>query len=167
MSISSASKLVGERRMVGKYRILIIDDDDSIRETLGITLEEEGYVVDTAKDGKEAIAKSNVNFYNLAIVDWRLPDIEGAKLLGNLRETTPKMAKIMLTGYPSMQNAIDSVNAQADAFFVKPAGIEPLLEKIKELLKKQEQARKYSEEKMVEYIETRAKELRPAEGITA
>jgi DNA-binding NtrC family response regulator len=152
--------------MVGKYRILVIDDDDIIRETLGGILEEEGYIVDTAKDGKEAIAKSNANFYNLAIVDWRLPDTEGTKLLGNLRETTPRMAKIMLTGYPSMQNAVDSVNAKADAFFPKPAKIEPLLEKIKELLKEQEQARKYSEEKMVEYIETRVKELTPAKNIT-
>lgn len=153
--------------MVEKYRILVIDDDDSIRETLGALLEEEGYIVDMAKDGKEAIAKSNANFYNLAIVDWRLPDTDGTKLLRNLRETTPKMAKIMLTGYPSMQNAIDSVNAQADAFFPKPAKIEPLLEKIKELLRKQEQARKYSEEKMMEFIETRVKELTPQKSITA
>ena len=51
-------------------------------------LEEEGYKVDTAQNGKEAIDKSYANFYNLAIVDWRLPDIEGTVLLGKLRETT-------------------------------------------------------------------------------
>jgi DNA-binding response OmpR family regulator len=152
--------------MVEKYRILVVDDDDTIREALAAILEEEDYAVDTARDGKEAIAKSNANFYNLAIVDWRLPDIDGTKLLGKLRETTPKMAKIILTGYPSMQNAIDSVNAQADAFFPKPAEAGPLLEKIKELLEQQQQARKFNEEKMVEYIQTRVKELTPVKKVT-
>jgi two-component system response regulator PilR (NtrC family) len=145
--------------MIRQYRILVIDDDETIRETLSLLLEEEGYTVDTAKDGKEAIAKSNANFYNLAIVDWRLPDIEGTKLLPKLRETTPKMAKIMLTGYPSMQNAIDSVNLQADAFILKPVPAEILLNKIKELLRQQEQSRTYSEKKTAEFIETRVKEL--------
>lgn len=151
--------------MVEKKRILLVDDDDIIRETMTMLLEEEGYIVDTAKDGKEAIDKSNTNYYNLAIVDWRLPDIEGTKLLGNFRETIPKMAKIMLTGYPSMQNAVDSVNAQADAFFLKPADTRLVLVKIAELLKQQDQARVFSEEKMVSYIETRVKELMPAKSI--
>ncbi len=146
-------------KMVTQYRILVVDDDETIRETLLLLLEEAGYTVDTAENGKEAIAKSNANFYNLAIVDWRLPDIQGTKVLKNLRETTPKMAKIMLTGYPSMQNAIDSVNAQADAFILKPVTAEILLNKIKELLRQQEESRKYSEKKTAEFIETRVKEL--------
>ena len=147
--------------MVGLKRILVVDDEKTILEALVMILEDEGYIVDTAENGKEAIEKSFNNFYNLAIVDWRLPDIEGTKLLPKLKETTPKMAKIMLTGYPSMQNAIDSVNAQADGFILKPANAEVLLNKISELLKNQEEALKYSEAKMVEYIETRVKEINP------
>ena len=57
-------------------RMLVVDDDENIRETLGMALQDEGYIVDKAASGKEAIAKSYANFYNLAIVDWRLPDIE-------------------------------------------------------------------------------------------
>jgi len=152
---------------VEKFRILLVDDDETILETLQLVLEEEGYIVDTAQSGKEAVAKSYANFYNLAIVDWRLPDIEGTKLLGNLKVTVPKMAKIMLTGYPSMQNAIDSVNSRADAFFQKPMNSEHLLKKVSELLKQQEEERKYSEEKMTEYIETRAKELMSPHSIRA
>ena len=151
--------------MVGKNRILIVDDDATICETLSLLLEEEGYVVDTAENGKEAIAKSNSNFYNLAIVDWRLPDTEGTKLLRNMRETTPKMAKIMLTGYPSMQNAIDSVNAQTDAFILKPVAADILLGKIEELLKQQEEARKYSELKTAEFIRTRVGELLQTDSV--
>jgi len=145
--------------MGGQYKILLIDDDETIRETLTLLLQDEGYIVDKAKTGQEAIEKSNKNFYNLAIVDWRLPDIEGTKLLAALKQTTPKMAKIMLTGFPSVQNAIESVNNRADAFFVKPVDLPMLLEKIRELIKQQEETKVFDEAKMVSFIETRAKEL--------
>src|SRR3989337_1319892 len=121
--------------MPKKARILVIDDDDSIRASVAMCLEQEGYCVDKAENGKVAIEKSYANFYNLAIVDWRLPDIEGTKLLGKLKATTPKMAKIRLTGYPSMNNAIAAVNEHADAFILKPVDFEALLANISELLK--------------------------------
>lgn len=140
-------------------RILIVDDDEGIRSSLSLVLEGEGYVVDTAQNGSEAIAKSFTNFYNLAIVDWRLPDIEGTILLGRLRETTPKMIKIMLTGYPSMQNAIDAVNQRADAFLQKPVSADQLTAKISDLLQKQSEEKRYSELKVAEFIETRASEV--------
>lgn len=140
-------------------RILIIDDDERICESLSTVLKEEGYVVEVAKNGKEAIDMSHSRFYNLAIIDWRLPDIEGTKLLGALKETTPKMPKIMLTGYPSMSNAIAAVNNRADSFLMKPVSMEILLEKIKELLKQQDEQNKFSEEKMANFIESKAKML--------
>jgi DNA-binding NtrC family response regulator len=140
-------------------RVLIVDDDEVIRHTLKITLEDEGFTVDTAKDGKEAIEKTNSNFYNLAIVDWRLPDIEGTKLLQEFKETIPKMAKIMLTGYPSMKNAIDAVNEHADAFLIKPVAIEELLVKMRELLELQKEEVQYSQAKVVEFIETRTRQV--------
>lgn len=151
--------------MGGPSRILIIDDDRIICTTLSMLLKEEGYIVDTAENGKEAIAKSNANFYNLAIIDWRLPDTEGTKLLTDLKETTPKMVKIMLTGFPSMQNAMDSVNAHADAFIIKPVDSEILLKKIKELLEQQKQTKKFSEDKVANFIETRVRELGQTKSI--
>jgi len=147
-------------------RILVIDDDEVIRDTLAMALENEGYNVDKAKNGKEAIEKSFRNFYNLAIVDWRLPDVEGTKLLSELKETTPKMAKIILTGFPSMKNAMDAVNKRADAFLLKPVDFEVLLGKISELLKQQEQSQAFSEDMMVSFIETRVKEFEQKENIT-
>ena len=140
-------------------KILVIDDDEVIRDTLAMALEEEGYFVDKAENGKVAVEKSHSNLYNLAIVDWRLPDMDGTKLLGELKETTPRMQKIMLTGYPSMDNAISAVNKRADAFLVKPIDFSMLLGKIEELLKQQEQSRAFSEDLMVSFIETRAKEI--------
>jgi len=145
--------------MSGKAKILLIDDDKNIRQTLTIVLQEEGYVVDTAESGKEAVEKSFANFYNLAIVDWRLPDIEGTILITQLKETTPKMAKIMLTGYPSMNTAIDAVNQHADAFLIKPVDVEELLKKIRELLILQEENKEFCETKIVSFIETRTKQI--------
>ena len=145
-------------------KILVIDDDRVIRHTLAITLEDEGYTVDTAENGKEAIEKTNANFYNLAIVDWRLPDFEGTKLIRRLKETTPKMAKIMLTGYPSMKNAIDAVNERADAFLVKPIAINELLVKMKELLELQKEESLYSQAKVAEFIETRTNQVLEAKN---
>jgi len=145
--------------MVKNARILVIDDEQGIREIIAEALEREGFCVDKAENGKEAIEKSEANFYNAAIVDWRLPDIEGTNLLGKLKETTPKMAKILLTGYPSMNNAVDAVNKGADAFITKPVDFEILLKKVKELLKEQEESKEFSEERVTNFIESRTKEM--------
>jgi len=142
-----------------RARILVVDDDESIRKTLATILEEKGYVVDTAENGKEAIEKSNAKFYNLALIDIRLPDMEGTKLLTAMKETIPRMVKIIVTGYPSLQNAIEAVNKGADAYILKPVNIDHFLNTIREHLKKQREAKKYSEEKVTEFIETRAREL--------
>jgi DNA-binding NtrC family response regulator len=142
-----------------RARILVVDDDEGVRKVLETILEEEGYIVDAAKNGKEAIKKSNAKFYNLALIDIRLPDMEGTKLLTAIKETTPKMVKIVITGYPSLQNAIEAVNKGADAYILKPFDMDNVLNKIKEHLKKQQEAKKYSQEKIKEFIETRVQEL--------
>ena len=123
--------------MHGQPRILVIDDDESIRTTMAAILESEGYSVDTVENGKEAIQKSNSDLYKVALIDFRLPDMKGTELLTALRETTPRMAKIMVTGYPTVQNAIDCVNKHADAYFVKPVDYEALLNTIRNLIQKQ------------------------------
>jgi DNA-binding NtrC family response regulator len=140
-------------------RILVIDDDKSIRKVLATVLKENGYVVDTAENGKEAIKKSNAKFYNLALIDIRLPDMEGTKLLTKIKENTPKMVKIIVTGYPSLQNAIEAVNKGADGYVLKPFNMDNLLDTIKEHLKKQQEAKKYSQERVAEFVETRAREM--------
>jgi DNA-binding NtrC family response regulator len=143
-------------------RILVVDDNESIRKTMATILEDQGYIVDTAENGKEAIEKSNAKFYNLALIDIRLPDMEGTKLLTAMKDTTPKMVKIIVTGYPALQNAIEAVNKGADGYVLKPVNIDNLLRTIKEHLKKQQEARKYSEQKVTEFIETRAREIEAA-----
>lgn len=140
-------------------RILIIDDDESIRKILSAILEDEGYAVETAENGREAIDKTNVKVYNLALIDVRLPDIEGVVLLGKLKETVPRMRKIIITGFPTVQNAIEAVNNKADAYMLKPFEIGKILETIKEQLKKQWEEKEYSQNRITEFIETRVREL--------
>jgi DNA-binding NtrC family response regulator len=145
--------------MSDSARILLVDDDQAILKTFSAVLEEAGYLVDTAETGRDAIEKSNANFYNLALIDIRLPDMEGTRLLTALRETTPKMIKIIVTGYPSLQNAVEAVNKGADGYVIKPSKTEELLNTIRENLRKQQEAKQYGEQKIGEFIETRTKEL--------
>ena len=149
-----------------RARILVVDDDESVRKVLATILEEEGYAVDTAKNGREAIKKSTVKFYNLALIDIRLTDMEGTKLLTKVKETMPKMRKIIITGYPSLQNAIEAVNRGADAYVLKPFDMDKVLETIKDQLKKQEEEKRYTQKKVGEFIETRVKELEEEKTIT-
>jgi DNA-binding NtrC family response regulator len=143
----------------GKPRILVIDDDETIRESVSTLLRREGYVVDTAETGKEAIAASTANFYNLAIIDIRLPDMEGVELLTAIKDTVPRIVKIIVTGYPSMETAINAVNNGADGYLMKPFKSQELLDKVAEHLKKQEEAMKYSEQKVADFVRSRAREL--------
>jgi len=140
-------------------RILVVDDDESIRKVMTTILEEKGYAVDTAENGKEAIEKTYSQFYNLALVDIRLPDMEGTELLPKLKETTPRMVKIIVTGFPSLHNAIEAVNKEANAYLIKPVKVDELLETIQLHLELQEEERKYSEERITDFIETRIKQL--------
>ena len=140
-------------------KILVVDDDENIRNTMKAILEDEGYIVDLAATGSEAIQKTKKSAYNIALLDIRLPDMEGVELLKLIKDTVPRTRKIMVTGYPSMQNAIAALNKSADAYLIKPIDIENLLNTVKEQLQLQENEKEFSEQKVAEFIETRVKEL--------
>jgi DNA-binding NtrC family response regulator len=142
-----------------KPSILIVEDDANIRETLNTILQQKGYHTDTAKNGQEAIQKSKAKFFNMALLDIKLPDMEGTKLLTTIHENLPKMIKIMITGYPSLENAVEALNQGADAYIIKPVKPEKLLALIEEKLEKQIQAEKMTEEKVTEWVKTRARKI--------
>jgi len=145
--------------MDSSAKILIVDDDENIRKVLVAILEDKGYGTEAVGTAREAIKKSDKKFYNLALIDIRLPDMEGIDLLMKIKDTTPRMRKIIITGYPTLQNAMDAVNRGADAYVTKPFDVERVLSTISEQLKKQEQEKKYSQDKVAEFIETRVREL--------
>ncbi|TSA56520.1 response regulator [bacterium] len=142
-----------------KTRILIVEDDENIRETMKNILQQSGYETDTAKTGREAEQKAKANVYNLALLDIKLPDMEGTQLLAKLHEDTPKMVKIMVTGYPSLENAMEALNQGADAYVTKPVKPEKLLALIKEKLEEQSQAENVTEGKVTDWIKIRARKL--------
>ncbi len=142
-----------------RARIIIVDDDETIRKTMKAILEDEGYLVDTAVTGAEAVQKTRKTPYNIALLDIRLPDIEGVELLRLISDGVPKTRKIMITGYPSMQNAIAALNKNADAYLIKPVEVETLLRTVKNQLQQQEDEREFSERKVSEFIESRVKDV--------
>ena len=106
-----------------------------------------------------ARAQSRARFFNLALLDIKLPDMEGTKLLKAMHENLPKMVKIMITRYPSLENAVETLNYGADAYIIKPVKPEMLLALIREKLEEQNQAEKMTEKKVTEWIKTRARKL--------
>ena len=140
-------------------RILVVDDDEGIRETLSAILQDEGYEVETAESGKEAILKSNAGFYNLALIDVRLLDMQGTELLTRIKDTVPKMRKIIITGYPTIHNAMEAVNRNADAYLLKPFDMGKLLFVIKDQMRKQEEEMDFSQDRITDFIETKVREL--------
>lgn len=151
--------------MGGHARILIIDDDENIRKVLTTILEDEGYIAKSLGTAQDAIAETERRFYNLALVDIRLPDMEGVELLAKMKDTTPRMRKIIITGYPTLRNAVEAVNRGADAYVIKPFDMEMVLNTIEEELRRQREEEKFSQEKVAAFIESRVRELEEEEEL--
>ncbi len=126
-----------------KKRILVVDDDKDILSSLKMILEVQGYQVDVAERGQEAIKKSKTAIYDLALIDIKLGDMSGTQVLAEFQESFPDMIKIVITGYPSLENAIASLKYGADAYIMKPVNPYELLriaeEKLRERKSKREE----------------------------
>ena len=142
-----------------KKSILVVEDDKAILKGLKGILQSEGYSVDTSETGQEALQKFKMKFFNLALLDIKLPDIEGTELLKIMHKNQPEMMKIMVTGYPSLENAVIALNRGADAYVIKPVNPEKLLDLIENKLDEQSQAERMTEEKVTEWIKTRARKI--------
>ena len=142
-----------------RAKILMVDDDEHICRVMSLILQGEGFDVETANTGEDALEKSKKKIYDAAILDIRLPDIEGTKLLKALQETSPRTVKIMLTGYPNLQNAVDSLNSGADAYLMKPPNPEDVINSIRAKLEKRKEEETATEEKISVFLKARAERL--------
>lgn len=115
-------------------RILIVDDDKIILSILTKFLQKSGYQTDVAETSREALEKVKNQYYDVAIMDIKLPDMEGTDLLLIMNRTSPRTTKIMMTGFASKENRDRSLNRGADAYLVKPIAPQQLLSTIKEKL---------------------------------
>lgn len=120
--------------MTSTKTILVIDDDKSILRTFTRILRKNGYEIDAAETGKEAIGKADSRHYDLALVDVRLPDMDGTDLLAKMKRPLKNTIKIMITGFPSIESGVKALDEGADAYLVKPVKPEELLMLIEEKL---------------------------------
>lgn len=142
-----------------KVRVIIVDDDRDILKSLKDILQSKGYDVEMAETGQSAIEKTKTKYFNIALLDIKLPDIEGTELLARIHREKPQMMKIMITGYPSLDNAVKALNLGADAYIMKPVNPENLLKVVEEKLREQKEAEGMTEEKIAEWIENRIQKL--------
>lgn len=142
-----------------KEKILIVDDDSILQESLVTILEREGYYIDTAITGAEAEAKLRKEFFHIVLLDVRLPDTTGPDLLVKINKIAPRMKKLVMTGYPDASSAIQAVNQRADAYLTKPFEPDELIRLIAENIEIQREEVKYSQGKVLEYIQNRVREL--------
>ncbi len=142
-----------------KESILIVDDDESIRRSLTLVLRKKGYETEAAESGREAIEKVQGRFFNLTLLDIRLPDMEGMELLNSIHRESPQSIKVMVTGYPSLENAVEALNLGADAYIMKPVDPKKLLQVLEEKIGEQQETEKMSEEKVADWIRHRARKL--------
>jgi DNA-binding NtrC family response regulator len=117
--------------------ILVVDDDAAVRKSLSSILSQEGYLVETVENGKQAIRSSEKSRFDIALIDIKLPDMDGTELLHRLKENQPHMVKIVITGFPTLENAMETVNEGADGYILKPFDVQKLLEMIRKHLKRE------------------------------
>ncbi|HSY67635.1 MAG TPA: sigma-54 dependent transcriptional regulator [Edaphobacter sp.] len=136
-------------RVVGSPRILIIDDEHAIRESLDTLLTLEGFSVSSAGDGPSGMELLSRNEYDLLLLDLALPGQSGIDLLPRIVEMQPNLPVIMITAYGTVGNVVDAIRAGAENFVQKPWDNEKLLADIRAAV-----ARHRAEEEVVQLKRT-------------
>lgn len=114
-------------------RILIVDDELSIRETVSTVLNEEGYATRTASNGKEALEIINKTDFDVIITDLKMPQLDGMSLLRQCFKLCPQTSFIIVTAHASLESAIDALRMGAFDYIIKPFDFDDLILKLKRL----------------------------------
>lgn len=114
-------------------RILVVDDEDIIRESLCYILSNEGYQVDQAENGRAAYEKTLENYYDLVITDIEMPQMKGTELLEKVSAVTSSTSFIVITAYGSLDTAIKALRSGAQDYILKPVEFDELTIKIRRL----------------------------------
>ena len=117
-------------------RILIIDDDDEIRELLEFDIASSGYFVDSAKDGLEGLNKALNNSYDLILLDVMMPKMNGFEVCKNIRQAKLSIPVLMLTAKGTIGDKTTGFDCGADDYLVKPFDIQEVLLRIRVLLRR-------------------------------
>ena len=101
-------------------RILIVDDEETLRESMGRLLTREGYSVTTAGTGEDALELCRLNLYDLILTDIFLPGIDGIEVLRKAKERTPDQLVIIMTAFASLETAVEALRAGSYDYIIKP-----------------------------------------------
>ncbi|MCE9552930.1 MAG: response regulator [Planctomycetes bacterium] len=115
-------------------RLLIVDDMEASRLILAQILTLHGYQVDTADGGDSALELASEHTYHLAILDYRMPKMNGVELFERLRLVQPSIIGIFLTGYPTVDTVYPAISSGVERVLAKPVDVEELLGVVKQLL---------------------------------
>jgi DNA-binding NtrC family response regulator len=119
-----------------KKTILIVDDDKFILNVFSHILQKQGYNVDVVETGQETLENINEKKYDLALIDVNLPDINGVDLISKINSIDPDIIKIVITGFPSIEDATNTMDLGVTAYLVKPVKSEELITLITKKLEK-------------------------------
>ena len=117
-------------------RILIVDDDDEIRDLLEFDVSQSGYFVDTARDGMEGLNKALNNAYDLILLDVMMPKMNGFDVCKNIRQAKLAIPILMLTAKGTIDDKTEGFDCGADDYLVKPFDIQEVLLRIRVLLRR-------------------------------
>ncbi|MCK9408816.1 MAG: response regulator [Bacteroidota bacterium] len=120
--------------MAQPFNILVVDDEDALRNVLSSELQGEGYSVVSAADGDEAISILEQKSFHLVLLDIKMPRVDGFEVLKFIKEKRPDAKVIMLTGFADLKNAIESKKLGAEDFVSKPYDLVDLLTTIERVL---------------------------------
>lgn len=114
--------------MTEQKRILVVDDESTVRLTLSAQLKGQGYSVSSAGDGDIAIEMLRSEYFDLILLDIKMPNVDGYQVLSYVKEKHPTTKVIILTGFADLKNALDSKGFGADHFVGKPYEFSDLLQ---------------------------------------
>ncbi len=117
-------------------RILLVEDEAPLRETLAARLKREGYAVDVAADGEEGLFQGGEVPFDVAIIDLGLPKMSGMELIQKLRAQGAKYPVLVLTARSSWQDKVEGLKSGADDYLVKPFHVEELLARLNALMRR-------------------------------
>ncbi len=132
-------------------RILVVDDEQETLDLISDFLDDNGFAVDTATNGEDALQLTEGNDYNVAVLDVHLPGMDGTEILKTLKERKPEIQIIMITGFGTIRDAVECMKLGASDFITKPILLDYLLITIRRVL---EEARLKEEAEMAEFYRT-------------
>jgi DNA-binding response OmpR family regulator len=121
-------------------RILIVEDEKDLADGLALGLRQQGYAADIAYDGEEALVQTEVNDYDLIILDLNLPKIDGMEVCQRIRDSGTPTSILMLTARTSLSDRVTGLDQGADDYLVKPFHFPELLARMRALLRREGKA---------------------------